>query len=775
MNRRLLAIATVVLAMAAVLMSAAPWNGAFVRTGGLPVMAAFVVAALAGVGVPVLVGRVLGRRLAVSVLALLLAWLVTALLVAVDPIFSVASLGDGIGSALARMLQSRLPLVVSAGTLLPAYTLVFTVGAVVGELITRTRVAFGLVVAPVAGFAVGYGVTAQVEEGAGLSGATVVWSFVALVVLGLLVAIRRLEMTGPTVSTDHDAEVAIAVRSPLIAVTLLAAAALIAFAVVNQMPSLAEDPAAVSSAPPIDEPVPDSPVDVLANYRRLEGLVSPAVRDDILLRVSIDRPSTGYLSVANLDDYDGAAWRFDRLFEPTGFVVPEAPPVDGEIISQSVEVVKALPLADQWLVTLDRPIEVPPIAVANGDRTRNVNAAYDPYTGMVVAPVPLPAGTRYEVRSFAVGKNINDIEPTTPVASATISPPGRTAFPLEDPNNLLDSWVGALREATGFEPIGNVSSLVVLRDWMRVNFALTDDNIEAKVRAAGGNPEPVMRSLALLAMNDKILTRDGQATPEQLATTYVMLARRLGVPARLVTGFRVVPEDSRDVSLPAGTYDVTGAQGWTWAEVLIGDEGWVLVDPSPALDQTVPPPTTTTIPEGSLQQEEIPDPEITSILPNPVAEPPPPIETSPPWALLFLVLVALVAVLAAPVAGLVRRWRRRHARNRGDARQRVLGAWLETLDQLDEAALETLGPLSATEVATAATARFGDEVGAPVAGVATLSNPALFSSATMTEASAEEAWRNLEAARHALRRQLTLRQRVGASVRALRPNRWKVS
>jgi hypothetical protein len=775
MNRRLLTAATVVLAMAAVMMSAAPWTGAFVRTGGIPVMLSFAVAAVVGVGVPVLLGRVLGWRLAVSVVALLAAWLVTALLVAVDPLLSVASLGDGISSALARMLQSRLPLVVSAGTLLPAFTLVFAVGAVMGELLTRTRVTLGLALAPVIGFAVGYAVTAQVEEGAGLSGATVAWSFVGLVLLGMLVAFRRLEVDEPTVSTDPSAELAIAVRSPLIAVALLSVATVAAFAVVNQMPDLAEDPAGLSSTPPVNQPVPDSPVDVLSNYRRLEGLVTPSVRDEVLLRVDIDRPSTGYLAVANLDDFDGASWRFDRLFEPTGFVVPDAPALEGDVITQSVEVVTALPLAEQWLVALDRPIEVPPIRVDNGGSTRSVVAAYDPDTGMVVAPVPLPAGTRYDVRSLAVGKGLNAVEPTTPVASATISPPGRTAFPLQDPNNLLDSWIGALTDATGFEPIGNVSSLVVLRDWMRTNFALVDDNIEVKIRDAGGNPEPVMRSQALLAMNDKILTRDGQATPEQLATTYVMLARRLGVPARIVTGFRVVPEDRRDAALPPGTYELTGAQAWTWAEVLIGDEGWVVVDPSPPSDQTVPPPTTTTIPEGSLQQQEIPDPEITSILPNPVAEAPPPITTSPPWFLIGLGLLVLIALLAAPVAGLIRRWRRRHGRNQGDPRQRIVGAWLETLDQLDEAALQSLGPLSATEVASAATERFGDEVGAPVAGVATLSNPALFSSAVMPEASAEEAWRNLEAARRALRRRLTVRQRFGATVRALRPRRWRVS
>jgi uncharacterized protein (DUF2461 family) len=55
-----------------------------------------------------------------------------------------------------------------------------------------------------------------------------------------------------------------------------------------------------------------------------------------------------------------------------------------------------------------------------------------------------------------------------------------------------------------------------------------------------------------------------------------------------------------------------------------------------------------------------------------------------------------------------------------------------------------------------------------VAGIATLSTPAVYSSVEIDEASATEAWQNLEAARVALRRKLTARQRFSAMVRSLR-------
>lgn len=772
MSRRIPAIVTVVLAMAATLVAAAPWQDAFVNAnGGVPVMVAMAVAAIVGVAVPVLVGGVLRRPVPWSLAALVLTWLVAALAVAVVPAFSLTSLGDGITSGLARMLQSTPPLVVAAGTLVPAFTLVFCVGAVTGELLVRTRVALGLLIAPIIGFGVAYAVTARVAEGSGLGGSTVVWSFVALAVLGLLVVARRLSLDAPTVSTDPAAERAVALRTPILAVVLLAVAAIVALAAVNWIPGLSDDPSGLASEPPRDEPVPDSPVDVMANYRRQEGLVKPPVTTEVLLRLTTDAVTTGYFGVANLDEYDGAAWRFDRLFVPTGFEVPDAPGLDADVVTQQVEVVTALPFADQWLLALDRPIEVPPITISDGNGSRTVQAVYDPATGMVVSPEPLPAGTEYVVRSLTVGSNLASIDPSTPVASALISPPGQTAVPLNDSNNLLAAWSAAVSDATGVPLSGDVDSLLALRDWMRTNLALTDDNIETKVRATGGRPEPVVRTLALLAMTDKVLSGDGQATPEQIATAYVLLARQIGVPARLVTGFRVATEAQRDSGLSPGTYDITGSQAWTWAEVLVGDEGWVVVDATPGAEQTVPPPTTTTIPEGSKQETEIPDEEITAILPNPVAEPPPPVETSPPWGAIIVGVLVLLALLGLFLIAALRRVVRRRSRRQGDPRQQVVGAWLETLDQLHEADLDGLAPLSATEVATAAGQRFGDEVGGPVGAVATLSTPAVFSSAPVDETNATEAWNNLEQARRNLRGKLTVRQRMAATFRSLSSGR----
>jgi hypothetical protein len=774
MNHRFQTLVATVAAIAAVIVSSWPWWRAFVTfDGGAPSWLAMSVAAILGVAVPVVVGQVLNRRLPVTLVVAVVAYLVGAMVFAVEPIFSLGSLADGFTSALARLLQSTPPLVVSSGTMVPAFTLVFATGVIMGELLVRTRAALGLIVPPVVGFGFAFAVTAQLEFGSGLDGGSVLWSLVALGVFGLLVTARRMSLDASTVSADAAAEREVALRSPFVAIGLLVVAGLLAMLVVNRLPGIAEDPVAVDSTPPVDEPAPDSPEQVMANYRRQKGLVSPPVDNQTLFRVTTDAESTGYFTVANLDSYDGGGWRFDRVYLPTGLEVPGVAGVSQDLVGQQYELVRELPFAQQWLPALDRPVVVPPIDVSDGGGERSVQAVYDPETGMVLSPVPLPAGTSYEVRSRVSSQTLGKVDSGTPVASATISPPGETASIYRDSANILGGWSAFVNKSVGETLVGDVSSLISLRNWMRANFSVTDDNFEVKVEALGGRPEQLVRTLSLLPMNEKLLNGDGQGTPEQLATMYVLLARQIGVPARLATGFRVVPENDRDQGLPAGSYDVTGSDAWTWAEVLIGDLGWVVVDPAPPVDQVVPPPTTTTIPEGSKKEEEIPNEDLTLILPNPVAEAPPPPEAQPPWVLIILVgLLALAFVAFMFVAGLGRRMRRRR-RQRGDARQQVVGAWLETLDQLHEAELPGLRPMVASEVVGAASEVFGDEVGGTVQTVAGLSEPAVFSSTPIDEAMAAEAWRNLEATRKALKSKLTARQRFLGMARSIRAgDRW---
>jgi hypothetical protein len=63
---------------------------------------------------------------------------------------------------------------------------------------------------------------------------------------------------------------------------------------------------------------------------------------------------------------------------------------------------------------------------------------------------------------------------------------------------------------------------------------------------------------------------------EYFASAMTLLARAAGVPARMVTGYRVAERN------PYGNYYIVREQhAHAWSELFLGDRGWVTVDPSP--------------------------------------------------------------------------------------------------------------------------------------------------------------------------------------------------
>jgi transglutaminase-like putative cysteine protease len=103
----------------------------------------------------------------------------------------------------------------------------------------------------------------------------------------------------------------------------------------------------------------------------------------------------------------------------------------------------------------------------------------------------------------------------------------------------------------------------------------------------------------------------GNGTHYDIASAYVLLARSMGVPARLVAGYRggIIGDEA---------ITVLKRHEWTWAEVLVPGMGWIRVDP------TLPNP--------------LPDDSFGGYAPRPGAVPPgtvrpgPPGEIPPGWA-----------------------------------------------------------------------------------------------------------------------------------------------
>jgi hypothetical protein len=266
------------------------------------------------------------------------------------------------------------------------------------------------------------------------------------------------------------------------------------------------------------------------------------------------------------------------------------------------------------------------------------------------------------------------------------------------------------------------------------------------------------------------VTNDRAATPEQFATLFAMVARYLGVPARLVTGFRLTP-GSNGSPLPAGSYQVTSRQAWTWVEIPVAGLGWVVADPTPNTVVGVgsPPPETgvaapTTVPNRA---NAVPRSDIAGghAVAKPVPVKVPNSQSLPWWAVLLVVLggVLVVAALLGPGLAGVRRLLRRRARRRNDPSQLAVGAWLELLDGLQQAGMITGPGDTSGEVATEAGHHFGPDVTSPVQAVGAVADQAVFSvSDPPDREAAEDAWETQRQVRRAVHRGLDGRQRVRA-------------
>ncbi|MGH8860891.1 MAG: transglutaminase domain-containing protein [Jatrophihabitantaceae bacterium] len=274
-----------------------------------------------------------------------------------------------------------------------------------------------------------------------------------------------------------------------------------------------------------------------------------------------------------------------------------------------------------------------------------------------------------------------------------------------------------------------------------------------------------------------ILGQNRFGTPEQFATLMALVARDLGVPARVATGFRVAAPDG-GARLPAGRYDVTTADAWSWVEVPLNGVGWVVLDGSPSrftkdnqpTESGAPPPPSSTAPpsqnalvtQGNNGHAVAPK----SRVPQTISH--------VNHALLIALFVALGVLLVSLLVVLLARKRVRAARRRRspDPRTRLIGAWQENLDVLTEAGLPELATLTSSEIADLTGEQFGTETGAETASLGVAANAVAYSRATVVAAQdADAAWTRQRTISRAVHRQLGVRGRFVSGLRYHRPKR----
>ncbi|MEO7588491.1 MAG: transglutaminaseTgpA domain-containing protein [Arachnia sp.] len=183
--------------------------------------------------------------------------------------------------------------------------------------------------------------------------------------------------------------------------------------------------------------------------------------------------------------------------------------------------------------------------------------------------------------------------------------------------------------------------------------------------------------LLTLLTDPELMVGDG----EQYATAMALMARELGIPARVVYGYRT-----------NGDVLITGADVGAWAEVELQGLGWVMFYPTPDESRTPPedlaprPPTPQPQIENPPPPAEKPDkPPLADDLPIDPGQPPEQ-RVDIDWgqigvwvALAGIPLVTVVLPLILVLGLKVRRRSRR--RHHPDPGNRVAGAWAELVDR----------------------------------------------------------------------------------------------
>jgi transglutaminase-like putative cysteine protease len=402
-------------------------------------------------------------------------------------------------------------------------------------------------------------------------------------------------------------------------------------------------------------------------------------------------------------------------------------------------------------------------------------AAYRPVAASTPALMVISSGTLVSGHSTVEGLHytVDSRLPPSPASvtrqqqDATARPvPARlrqyTALPSGLPSRITDQARGVVSGATS-----PYQQAAALRDYFRANFAY-DVSV-----GSGDDTNAIVNFLD---------TRRGFCV--QFASAYAVMARSLGIPARVAVGF--TQGDPVD-----GVYHVRSHNAHAWPEIWLAGLGWThLFDPTPSADGHAPGgstlpgdtstntvtattvPTATTLVAGGnspASQGSSPQGGGTDSRPaasTPAAAPPRVSATEPGggfdvWILVLAVAAVVLAIAAGYVAIIVGAKSRRRARRRGadEPAAAVQGAWDEAIDRLREARVPPDPALTPLELARRASPHPAPAATQPLRTLARAYTVVRYSGELTSAGDAQRAWASVDELDRALDAGITRRER----------------
>lgn len=617
---------------------------------------------------------------------------------------TVPALAAGVTESWQLTLQSTWP-ARSDPELLLFVPLAALVAAVLGvELLTRLRW-------PLVSLVPGLAVLGLSQAYVALSGVTALVAGFAFAALAAVLLMSTRELATPATVADRPT------RRTVVAVVLVAPT--LVLAVAGAVLATAADPVerpAYSLREKQQVPLPParvaSPLDEVAGR-----MLDPR---EPVFTYTTDDPIDRWRMVV-LDDFNGVNWTPDEQYRRMGAMLEPSSVVATEPARRSASV-EFLDEDARWVPSQAMPASVTGLA-----------PLVDEDSGMLLVPEhdgPLSYDLSWwdptpgDLRGAA-------IDSTVPTGDVAAIPPEISALATEAAGGMRPAFQTAL----------------VLERYLRENYKVaTGDNLPT------GSGWPQLT---------EFLTDSKRGTSEQFATAYVVLARAIGMPARVAVGYRATEGAGTDVV-------VRNQDVLAWPEVAVDGFGWVALDPTGEAAGSGAPAeglaeSTARAREALPAPEEIQEPELPPVDENPATDGDGPGITIP-WLTIGLVLVAAAVVWLAgvPLTAAIRRWRRRHRPGAGA----VVGAWHEARDRLRAYGVPFTAGMTVRDLAGAVP---DPPVVSGLHALAHHVDTALWSKTGPDQSTVDDAWTAVRTVRRGMAsRPLPARFRAAVNLRALR-------
>ncbi len=460
-----------------------------------------------------------------------------------------------------------------------------------------------------------------------------------------------------------------------------------------------------------------------------------------------------YWRIAALDEYSSEAGGQWTLSASGNDSVQVGLPSDAPPHSLEQEYTIG-PLGERWLPAAYRPvaIDLPNTLVVDS-------------SGTLVADQSSVRDLHYTVASAlpALAGTVDAAEQQATAAQVPASVRQYTALPTDDDIKFISAQARDIVTAAGATT--PYAEALALRNYFRgpeFHYDTTVDSVDSG-------------SAIVAFLHDK------RGFCVQFASVYAVMARSLGIPARVAVGFTPGTLVGRD------TYSVTSHDAHAWPEIYLSGLGWThIFDPTPgasttsaggsnlpneppvpgAAVQTPTETTPTTAPPTTPTTQ--PATATTGVGPAVPANLTPPTVTTASsshglsrWLLVPLILLILALVIGGYVALVLTAKSRRRTRRRDDPDPAgaVAGAWEEALDRLREADLAPDPALTPLELARAAPTRTSPATEPPLRRLARAYTAVRYGDVVTAPADADDAWNSVDELERALDEDLSRRER----------------